>query len=62
MNATIIGLAVGLVLGLVAAFGGFLAFIIVALFGAAGFLVGRFLDGQLDLSRLSGVAQDGGPR
>ena len=62
MNFTVTGLAVGLVLGLTAAWGGFGAMAIVALMGALGALVGRFLSGQLDLSALGGGARDRGPR
>ncbi|MBF6210208.1 hypothetical protein IU433_00200 [Nocardia puris] len=52
MNATTICLAVGLALGFAAAFGGFGAFAIVLVFGALGLLVGRWFDGELDLSGL----------
>jgi hypothetical protein len=62
MNLTVTGLAVGLVLGLTAAWGGFGAMAIVALLGALGALVGRFLSGQLDLSAFGGGARDRGPR
>ena len=54
MNATIAGLLVGLALGSPAPFGGFTAFIIVLFLGIVGLLVGRLLDGQLDLSSLTG--------
>ncbi|MBN6041254.1 MULTISPECIES: hypothetical protein [Amycolatopsis] len=54
MNATRIGLLTGLALGLAAAFGGFGAFLIVLVLGGLGLLVGRFLDGELDLSQLTG--------
>ncbi|OXM74886.1 MULTISPECIES: hypothetical protein [Amycolatopsis] len=54
MNATIAGLLTGLVLGLAAAFGGFGAFLIVAVLGGLGLLAGRVLDGKLDLSQLTG--------
>jgi hypothetical protein len=54
VNATIIGLLVGLALGFAGAFGGFTAFIIVLFLGMVGLLVGRLLDGQLDLSSLTG--------
>lgn len=47
-------LAVGLVLGMVAAFGGFVELLIVLLFGIVGLLVGRVLDGKLDLAALLG--------
>ncbi|MDT7805362.1 MAG: hypothetical protein QOI78_8795 [Actinomycetota bacterium] len=54
MKATQLGLLTGLVLGLAVAFGGFGAFAAVAVLGAIGFLVGRYLDGKLDLSQLTG--------
>ncbi len=52
MKASVIGLFVGLALGFAGAFGGFTAFVIVLVLGAIGFGVGRWLDGQLDLSAL----------
>jgi hypothetical protein len=58
----VIGLAVGLVLGMTAAWGGFGAMAIVALMGALGALIGRFLDGQFDLSALGAGTRDHGPR
>ncbi|MEU7788979.1 MULTISPECIES: hypothetical protein [unclassified Amycolatopsis] len=54
MNSTQLGLLTGLVLGLAVAIGGFGAFAIVAVLGVIGFLAGRYLDGKLDLSQLSG--------
>ncbi|MEV7548470.1 hypothetical protein AB0N89_02465 [Amycolatopsis sp. NPDC089917] len=54
MNSTQLGLFTGLALGLAAAFGGFGAFFIVLVLGALGLLVGRVLDGKLDLSQLTG--------
>jgi hypothetical protein len=45
---------VGLLLGLVVAFGTFTQFLLVVLFGAAGLLIGRVLEGKLDLSELVG--------
>ncbi|HEX2301925.1 MAG TPA: hypothetical protein VHH34_26025 [Pseudonocardiaceae bacterium] len=60
MNATVIGLAVGMALGFAAAFGGFGALAIVLLFGILGGLTGRYLDGQLDLSDLFGGGRDRG--
>jgi hypothetical protein len=47
-----VGLLVGMALGLAAALGGFGAFLLVAALGVVGFLVGRFLDGDLDLGEL----------
>ncbi|RDI69007.1 hypothetical protein [Nocardia pseudobrasiliensis] len=52
MNATTICLVLGLALGFAAAFGGFGAFAIVLIFGGLGLLVGRWLDGEVDLSGL----------
>ncbi|WP_285479347.1 hypothetical protein [Amycolatopsis sp. NBRC 101858] len=54
MNHTQAGLLTGLVLGLAAAFGGFGAFLLVLVLGGLGLLAGRFLDGKLDISALSG--------
>jgi nitrate/nitrite transporter NarK len=54
VNATLLGLIAGIALGFASAFGGFGAFAIVLLLGTAGLLVGRYLDGQLDLSELTG--------
>ncbi|WP_326943192.1 hypothetical protein OG439_24390 [Amycolatopsis sp. NBC_01307] len=54
MTATQLGLLTGLALGLAAAFGGFGAFVIVLILAALGLLVGRVLDGKLDLSQLTG--------
>ncbi|MFC5061899.1 hypothetical protein [Actinomycetospora atypica] len=54
VSNTVLGLAVGLVLGVTGAFGGFGAFLIVLVLGALGLLVGRLLDGQLDLDGLTG--------
>ncbi|MBJ7607874.1 MAG: hypothetical protein JF887_00370 [Candidatus Dormibacteraeota bacterium] len=57
-SASTLGLAVGLALGFAGAFGGFGAFLVVLLLGAIGLGVGRYLDGQLDLSALIGRSQD----
>jgi hypothetical protein len=54
LSNTVLGLLVGLVLGVTAAFGGFGAFLIALVLGAIGLLVGRVLDGQLDLDGLTG--------
>ncbi|WP_165436183.1 hypothetical protein [Amycolatopsis suaedae] len=54
MKATHLGLLTGLALGLAAAFGGFGAFLAVLVLGTLGLLVGRHLDGKLDLSQLIG--------
>jgi hypothetical protein len=48
----ITGLVFGTVLGLVGAFGGLSAFLMVLVLGVIGFLAGRVLEGSLDLSSL----------
>ncbi|WP_424185260.1 hypothetical protein ACOBQX_25690 [Actinokineospora sp. G85] len=53
MNATQTGLIGGLILGL-AASQGFLAFIITLAIGFVGLVVGRVLDGELDVSDMFG--------
>jgi TM2 domain-containing membrane protein YozV len=58
MNATQTGLLAGLALGLAGAFGGLGAFLIVLVLGAIGLLVGRALDGQLDVNALLGRGRD----
>lgn len=60
MNATTLGLITGLALGFAGAFGGFGAFLIVLVLAALGLLVGRVLDGKLDVSQLTGVGRDRG--
>lgn len=60
MNSTTLGLLTGLALGFAGAFGGFGAFLIVLVLAATGLLVGRVLDGKLDLSQLTGAGRDRG--
>ncbi|PRY50650.1 hypothetical protein LY71_103214 [Geodermatophilus tzadiensis] len=56
MRPSLVGLLVGLVLGLAGAFGGFDAFLLVAVLGAVGLLVGQVVEGRVDLSAyLSGT-------
>jgi hypothetical protein len=50
MTTTALSILVGLALGLTVAFGSFGQMLIVALFAAAGFVVAKVLDGDLDLS------------
>ncbi|MFJ8046017.1 DUF2273 domain-containing protein [Kitasatospora sp. NPDC096147] len=45
MSHTLTGLLAGLALGFAAAFGGFAAFLLVAVLGALGYLLGRWADG-----------------
>ncbi|OHV46766.1 hypothetical protein BBK14_00325 [Parafrankia soli] len=51
MRSSALGLIAGLVAGLALAFGGFGEFLIVLLFGALGLIVGKLVDGEIDLSR-----------
>ncbi len=58
MSRSTLGLLVGLVLGVVAVFGGFGDMLIVALVGAVGFVAGKALEGDLDLSHLGEQVTD----
>lgn len=49
-TASVLGLIVGLALGFAGAFGGWGAFVIVLVLAGAGLLVGRVIDGELDLT------------
>jgi hypothetical protein len=50
MTRTTLSTIIGLALGLALAFGSFGRMLIVALFGAIGFIVAKALEGELDLS------------
>ncbi len=52
LTPTALGLLTGLALGFAAAFGGFGAFVLVAVLGALGLLAGRAAEGRLDLAAL----------
>lgn len=58
MNATQTGLLAGLILGAAGAFGGFGVFLIVLILGLIGLVVGRVLDGELDLGAVLGRGRD----
>ncbi|MGP3972100.1 hypothetical protein [Streptomyces sp. 6N223] len=47
MSMAVAGMIAGMGLGFAAYFGGFAAFLLVASLGAIGFVVGRFVDGDL---------------
>ncbi|MBZ4321669.1 hypothetical protein [Streptomyces huiliensis] len=49
MSMAVVGLIVGMALGFAGYFGGFGAFLLVAALGVVGFVVGRFLEGDLEL-------------
>ncbi len=48
MSSAMIGMIAGMALGFAGYFGGFGAFLLVAALGTVGFVVGRFLEGDLD--------------
>ncbi|APE20831.1 MULTISPECIES: hypothetical protein [Streptomyces] len=48
MSMSVVGLVAGMALGFAGYFGGFGAFLLVAALGAVGFVVGRFLEGDLE--------------
>ncbi|MEU9374608.1 hypothetical protein AB0D94_12680 [Streptomyces sp. NPDC048255] len=52
MSMAVVGLLAGMALGFAGYFGGFGAFLLVAALGAVGFVVGRLLDGDLELGDL----------
>lgn len=54
MQATVVGVFIGLILGLALVLEGFGEMLIVALFGAIGWLVGRAVRGELDLTQYLG--------
>jgi hypothetical protein len=59
MNATALGLLTGLILGLASVMGGFNGFLLVLVLGAIGLVVGRVLDGKVDLGQIiSGRGRD----
>ncbi|MHA6795210.1 hypothetical protein ACVGVM_17110 [Pseudonocardia bannensis] len=58
MNGTQTGLLAGLILGAAGAIGGFSAFLIALLVGAVGLVIGRVLDGELDISGVLGRGRD----
>ncbi|MFD5819307.1 hypothetical protein ACFV06_30385 [Streptomyces sp. NPDC059618] len=49
MSLAVIGMIAGMALAFAGYFGGFGAFLLVAALGAVGFVVGRFLEGDLDI-------------
>lgn len=54
VKTSTVGLFVGLLLGAVLVFEGFGSMLIVALFGAIGFVVTRVMEGEIDLNRYLG--------
>ena len=58
MTATQTGLLAGLILGTAAALGGFVGFLIALAVGAIGLVVGRVLDGELEIGDILGRGRD----
>ncbi len=50
MTITVIGLFAGLLVGLGIAIGGFNGFLLLVVFGAIGLVIGKVLDGDIDVS------------
>lgn len=48
MSMAVMGLVAGMTLAFAGFFGGFGAFVLVAVLGAIGFIAGRFADGDLE--------------
>ena len=59
MSPTVAGLLTGLALGFAAAFGGFGAFVLVAVLGGLGLLAGRAAEGRLDVGALRDAVTGG---
>lgn len=58
MNATQTGLLAGLILGTAAALGGLSGFLIALAVGAIGLVVGRVVDGELEIGDILGKGRD----
>lgn len=58
MNAATLGAGIGVLIGLVLVFGGWWQALVVVVLGLIGLIVGRIVDGQLDVHDLFGT----GPR
>ncbi|MFB6891967.1 hypothetical protein ACFCX4_21965 [Kitasatospora sp. NPDC056327] len=52
MNLAVVGLMVGMALGFAGYFGGFAAFLLVAVLGVVGFVIGRLLEGDIEPGEL----------
>ena len=52
MKTTHLALLVGLFMGAVLAFGSFASFVLVALCGVVGWVVGLYLEGRVDVRRI----------
>ena len=52
MKTTHLALLVGLFMGAILAFGSFASFVLVALCGVVGWVVGLYLEGRVDVQRI----------
>ena len=52
MKTTHLALLVGLFMGAVLAFGSFASFVLIALCGVVGWVVGLYLEGRVDVQRI----------
>ncbi|MFF7487823.1 hypothetical protein ACH4MW_07020 [Streptomyces luteogriseus] len=57
MSMAVVGMIAGMALAFAGYFGGFGAFVLVAALGAVGFVVGRFLDGDMDFGEFFRVRE-----
>jgi len=62
MRNSTLGLVAGIALGFAAVFGGFDAFLIVAVLGFIGLVIGAVVDGDVDLSRYVSSGRRGAER
>ncbi len=62
MSTTVIGLFAGLLVGLGIAIDGLTGFLLLVVFGAVGFVIGKVIDGDLDLSSVLNSGSSRGVR
>ncbi|MCI1748802.1 MAG: DUF2273 domain-containing protein [Acidipropionibacterium sp.] len=58
MKTSQIGAVIGVLIGLVLVFGGWWQALVVVLLGLVGFIVGRIIDGELDVHDLFGTGSN----
>ncbi|MBA2416634.1 MAG: DUF2273 domain-containing protein [Geodermatophilaceae bacterium] len=58
LSPSVLGVVVGLALGFAAAFGGFYAFLIVAVFAVIGYVAGKVVEGEINLGAFLGSRSD----
>ncbi len=62
MSTNVIGLFAGLLVGLGIAIDGLTGFLLLVVFGAVGFVIGKVIDGDLDLSSVLSSGSSRGVR